>query len=115
MLYKIFAILWAVAVIAFAGPTRAFILLRNDPSDVSLLLKVLAAIRNASATRFLEYLVFPPSRFPPEILVPGQSPSHEANLLAVGHLSSEVPISETILKIVVALIPGISARSTPRI
>ena len=51
--------------------------------------------------------------FPPLILVPGQSPSHEVKCLTVGKADKLIPTSLTIFIAVLVSIPSMRVRSTP--
>jgi hypothetical protein len=74
---------------------------------------VLADIRKMVAALFVLCDVWLLSRRPPEILVPGHSPSQEQKCLTVGQRVISVPISEISFKAVLASIPGIVVKSTP--
>lgn len=52
-------------------------------------------------------------RRPPEIRVPGHSPSQAQKCLTVGHFVISVPISEMSFNAVLASIPGIVVKSDP--
>jgi hypothetical protein len=52
-------------------------------------------------------------RRPPEIRVPGHSPSQAQKCLTLGHRLISVPISEISFNAVLASIPGIVVRSVP--
>src|SRR3974390_1518663 len=84
----------AVAVLAAAGPRRAFIRRWNEPSQVSVRAKVGASVRNRIAARLTTRAVRLLSTLPPLILLPGHSPSHAQNALALGHRLMSTPISE---------------------
>src|SRR5689334_3938828 len=114
MRYKILANLCAVAVIALGAPRRPLIRLKKAPRAVLDRWSVFAAKRKACAARLFEDLVLLLNTFPPEILLPGHNPSHEQKCFTVRHLDISVPISERMVKRVLASMPGIAVKSIPR-
>ena len=78
------ASLWAVAVIAFGAPSRAFIRRKYSPRKLSLLCKLRAAIRKARAARFFVGRVLDERTLPPLTRLSGESRSQEQKAETVG-------------------------------
>ena len=72
-----------------------------------------AASLSARETRFAIRSLAPDRRWLPDIRVPGHSPSHEQNRLAVSKRDRLLPTSETIFNAVPTSMPGTSVKSTP--
>src|SRR3972149_3524696 len=72
-----------------------------------------AGTRRAAAARFAQGFVRPLSRLPPEILLPGHSPSQDAKCFSDGQRVMSRPISPRIVRAVVSAIPSMRVRSTP--
>src|SRR5207247_9602139 len=78
------ASLWAVAVIAFGAPMRAFIRRKKAPRALWLWYKHAAASRRAVAARLAQGLVRRLNTLPPETRWCGQRPNHEVTCFTVG-------------------------------
>src|SRR5690348_7104326 len=107
------ASLRAVAVTAFAGPSRPFRRLKKAPSELLLRCNVLAAIRKVWAARLALGLVLELNLLPPEILFSGLNPSQEVKWRALGQQVISIPSSPISFNAVLLSIPGIFVRSTP--
>jgi len=85
-------ILCVVAVIAFGAPFWALFLRKNAPIALFLHRRVYAARRKARGTALAEGFVLLLRSMAPDILLPGQSPSHEAKCFSVGQGEMSMPI-----------------------
>jgi len=71
------------------------------------------ARRKIPAARFAVGLLLLDNIRPPEILVPGHKPNHDAKCFALGHRVMSVPISAIKAKALPAAIPSLRVKSTP--
>ena len=107
------ASLWAVAVVALAGPSLPRIRRKNAPRELGLWRRLCAAMRKARLARLWTRRLPVESTLPPRIRFSGQSPNQEAQGLSVGHVLLSRPTSERTMWIVGACHPGTWVRSTP--
>lgn len=76
---------------------------------------VLAAVLKATAAALGFFLsTCELMSFPPEILLFGHRFSQDTKWFREGHLERSVPVSESISRAAISLIPGMSITSTPR-
>ena len=85
------------------------------PNKLSLWTRLLAAMRNTSATRFLNFGRFCFTGLPPLVAWKGDSFSQETRWFSVFHLLISVPGSETKVAMVITSTPSMHLRLTPQI
>ena len=107
------ASLWAVAVMAFAGPKRAFRRRKKAPRALRLSFKLWAAIRNTSAARLVTARVLFFRICPPLMRWSGHRPSQEPKCFSLGQRCMLSPISEISACTLSTSRPSTSVRSTP--